>query len=178
MDCLTSALQAHAGELRAWARRRLPDRASADDLVQDVMLKALRQGQAFCAIDNARAWLFTVARHALADCLRVHIDTVELPDDLSEPTDELPPVDGLTACLPRVLAELSSQDRDVLVACDLQGMPQAEYAAAHGLGLSAAKSRLQRARVRLRDRLQEACQVRLDADGRVEDFVPRPPLGS
>jgi RNA polymerase sigma-70 factor (ECF subfamily) len=41
------------------------------------------------------------------------------------------------------------------------------------LGLSAAKSRLQRARLRLRERMSLACQVQLDEAGRVADFVPR-----
>jgi RNA polymerase sigma-70 factor (ECF subfamily) len=55
-------------------------------------------------------------------------------------------VDTLTACLPRVLSELAGADRDAIIACDLQGMSQADFATSQGLSLSAAKSRLQRAR--------------------------------
>jgi RNA polymerase sigma-70 factor (ECF subfamily) len=77
-----------------------------------------------------------------------------------------------------VLAELAPEDRDVLLACDLQGMRQADYARTRGLGLSAAKSRLLRARLRLKSHMAEVCQVRLDDQGRVEDFVPRPPAVS
>ena len=55
----------------------------------------------------------------------------------------------------------------------VEGLPQADYAAQHGLSLSAAKSRVQRARERLRARLAEACQVRFDERGRVEDFAGR-----
>jgi RNA polymerase sigma-70 factor (ECF subfamily) len=58
----------------------------------------------------------------------------------------------------------------------MQGMPQAVFAAQVGLEISAAKSRLQRARQRLRERMREACQVKFDSQGRVQDFVPRPPL--
>ena len=45
MDCLNTAWQAHAPELRHWMRRRLKNPAQADDLLQDVFLKALRQGR-------------------------------------------------------------------------------------------------------------------------------------
>ena len=45
-----------------------------------------------------------------------------------------------------------------------------------GLSLPGAKSRVQRARQRLRERLASACQVRLDVEGQVCCFVPRPPL--
>ena len=45
-----------------------------------------------------------------------------------------------------------------------------------GLSLPAAKSRVQRARLRLRAQLAEACQVTFDDKGKVCCFVPRPPL--
>jgi RNA polymerase sigma-70 factor (ECF subfamily) len=120
--------------------------------------------------------LFEVARNTLADRLRVERHTVELPDDLASPVDEGEVVDALTACLPRVLSELSEEDREAITLCDLQGMAQADYAKALGLSLSAAKSRLQRARARMKQQMTVACQVQLDASGRVHDFVPRPAL--
>lgn len=173
MNCLTTAWTAHEPELRGWLRRRLANPAQADDLLQDLFLKALRQGERFCSVQNARAWLFEVARNTLADHLRVARNTVELPDDLSAPADEADTVDTLTACLPRVLSELSADDRDAITLCDLQGMSQADFAAARGLNLSAAKSRIQRARLRLKQRMTQVCQVQLDDTGHVADFVPR-----
>ncbi|WP_296869576.1 sigma-70 family RNA polymerase sigma factor [Tibeticola sp.] len=172
-SCITRAWTTHEAELRRWLRARLRDPADADDLMQELFIKALRQGARFCDVRNARAWLFEVARNLLADSLRVARDTVELPETLIDETEELPAVDALTACLPAVLAELSDADRDIITRCDLEGMPQADYAAQHGLSLSAAKSRVQRARERLRARLAEACQVRFDEHGRVEDFAGR-----
>ena len=173
MNCLSTAWAAHEPELRGWLRRRLGNPALADDLLQDLFLKALRQGERFCSVHNARAWLFEVARNTLADHLRVARDTVELPDDLPAPADEPATVDTLTACLPRVLSELSDEDREAITLCDLQGMSQADFAAARGLNLSAAKSRIQRARLRLKQRMTQVCQVQLDATGHVADFVPR-----
>lgn len=173
MNCLSAAWTAHEPELRGWLRHRLGNPAEADDLLQDLFLKALRQGDRFCSVQNARAWLFEVARNTLADRLRVARQTVALPEDLAAPADEPDTVDSLTACLPRVLSELSVEDREAITLCDLQGMAQAEFAAAKGLSLSAAKSRVQRARQRLRERMTQACQVQLDDTGHVADFVPR-----
>ena len=172
-NCLTIAWASHAPELRGWLRHRLGNPAEADDLLQDLFIKALRQGERFCSVQNARAWLFEVARNTLADRLRVARATVDLPDDLPTPTDEADTVDTLTACLPRVLSELTAEDCEVITLCDLQGMPQAEFAAARGLNLSAAKSRLQRARQRLKQRMTVVCQVQIDDAGHVADFVPR-----
>lgn len=175
MKCLNNAWIEHAAELRGWAARRLDSPAAAEDFLQDLFLKALQQGERFCAVKNARAWLFEVARNALADRLRVKRETVELPDDLATPHQDIDIVDQLTGCLPRVLSELSKDDRDAIHLCDLQGMSQADFAKLKGLSLSGAKSRLQRARERLRIQMTSMCQVKLDHAGGVEDFVPRSP---
>lgn len=175
MNCINRAWAAHGPELRHWARHRMSDSAEVDDLMQDLFLRALRQGERFCSVDNARAWLFEVARNMLADRLRVARTMVELPDDLVAFDEEFDSVDSLTACLPRVLSELQPEDREAIVLCDLQGMSQADFAEKAGLGLSAAKSRVQRARQRLKAQMTQVCQVTLDARGHVEDFVPRNP---
>ena len=159
--------------LRYFTRMLWQDGELAEDFLQDLFLKALRQGDRFCSVKNARAWLFEVVRNTLADRQRVSRETVELPEDLPAQTQEMASVDSLTACLPRVLSELTDQDREAITLCDLQGMPQAEFAVLKKLSLSAAKSRLQRARLRLREHMSQACQVQLDDAGHVSDFVPR-----
>lgn len=176
MNCLMDAWRRHEAELRGWLRHRLRNPVDADDVLQDLFVKALRQGERFCAIRNARAWLFEVARNAVADRLRLEREEIELPLDLADEIEEVATVDSLAACLPRVLSELSPDDREVIVLCDLEGLPQDEYARRKGLTLPGAKSRIQRARQRLRARLTQACRVRLDATGQVSDFVPRAPL--
>ena len=149
----------------------------ADDLLQEVFLKALLQGKEFCCIDNPRAWLFHVARNLVIDRLRLRKEQVPLPDDLCEQSvSGVEPVDLLSHCLPRVLSELSPDDREAILLCDMQGLLQKDYAQRLGLSLPAAKSRVQRARLRLRAQLAEACQVTFDDKGNVCCFVPRPPL--
>lgn len=174
--CLMLAWEAHERALRGWLIHQLHDSMLAEDLLQDVFLKALRQGQRFCDIVNARAWLFEVTRNTLADLLRRSRETVELPDELQVETDNTPPVDSLAACLPRALSELSERDREAITLCDLQGMTQEAFAILKQLSLSAAKSRVQRARTRLRTHLSEVCQVRFDERGKVCCFVPREPV--
>lgn len=173
MNCLLSAWDRHESELRAWLRGRLGNPHDAEDMLQDLFLKAMRQDRQFCEIANARAWLFEVARNALADRLRLKKEQVELPDDLVAEHNELAAVESLAACLPRALAELSEEDREAITRCDLDGMTQEDYAHLKGLTLPGAKSRVQRARKRLREHLTGACQVKFDAAGKVCCFVPR-----
>jgi RNA polymerase sigma-70 factor, ECF subfamily len=176
--CLTRAWRETRGEICGWLRHRLDAEAEADDLLQEVFLRALRQGESFCKLDNPRAWLFQVARNALTDRLRARRPQSELSDDLAAAESELPaPVDQLTQCLPRVLGELSAADRLAIELCDIAGQPQQALAEQLGISLSGAKSRLQRARLRLKARLVDGCQVCFDETGQVAGFVPRPPIG-
>ena len=169
--CVSAAWQAHEGELSSYLRHRAADADTADDLLQDVFVKAMRQGQGFCALDNPRAWLFQVARNALVDRARTAHPHEVFSDELAERTPlnmETPaPVDALAGCLARTLGELSEDDQRILRACDLEGQTQRAFAQAQGLSLPATKSRLLRARQRLRDRLTRVCQVSFESDGSV-----------
>jgi RNA polymerase sigma-70 factor (ECF subfamily) len=175
--CHQKAWQQYRGEIRAFLAHRAGSGAEADDLLQEVFLKALLQGKGFCQIDNPRAWLFHVARNLLVDRLRLTMEHVPLPDDLTaEPKHAFEPVDVLSHCLPRVLTELSPEDREAITLCDLQGVTQPAHAEKLGLSLPAAKSRVQRARLRLQAQLVNTCQVKFDQVGKVCCFVPRHPL--
>jgi len=177
--CHNKAWRQHKAEIRSFLTNRARSSAEADDLLQEVFLKALLKGREFCQLDNPRAWLFHVARNLLVDRLRLTKEQVPLPDNLSaEPITAIAPVELLSHCLPRVLTELTTEDREAILLCDMQGVTQKDYARQLGLSLPAAKSRVQRARLRLRTQLAEACQVTFDDEGKVCCFVPRPPLES
>ena len=178
MQCIVDAWDSHQRELLRFVAARLPDAQEAADLVQEVFLRAARLEHGLCGIANRRAWLFQVARNLLVDRYRLARAEIPLDDavDLAAAPEAPPPVDGLAQCMPRVLGELSPADRLAITLCDIEGQPQQALAERLGLTLAGAKSRLQRARRRLRERLVSACQVRFDEAGHVCCFVPRPPL--
>lgn len=179
MNALLSIWSRHEPELRGWVRARAPIPSEVEDILQDSFIKALRQGDRIAAVAQPRAWLFEITRNTLIDRLRAHKPLAPLPADWEELPDEAPQsavVDDLVACVPRVLSELEPGDREAIELCDLQGLSQAEFARLKGLTLPAAKSRVQRARLRMRERMAKGCQVSFDPGGRVDDFVPRPPL--
>ena len=178
--CVAAAWDMHHAALQGYLTHRLSNADIAQDVLHDVFVKAMRQGQGFCALDNPRAWLFQVARNALVDRARTTHVAEPLPEgssELSAPEPGLPdPVDALADCVGRCLGELNSEDAVILQACDLEGNTVRAFAESQGLTIPAAKSRLLRARQRLRDRLIRACQVHFDADGQVDGHVPRAPL--
>jgi RNA polymerase sigma-70 factor (ECF subfamily) len=171
--CVLDAWRQHEGELLGYLLHRLGNRDEAEDLLQEVFAKALLQGRAFCSLENPRAWLFQVARNAHVDRLRLAKSNVELPENLAQPAEEQPAIEKLTECLPRVLSEMSDEDREIITMCDVEGLSQQAYADLIGVTLPAAKARIQRARLRLRSFLVEKCQVSFDEQGQVCCHVSR-----
>ena len=174
-SCHDRAWQQHQREILGFLEHRAGSVAEADDLLQEVFVKVLLQGRAFCELDNPRAWLFRVARNLIIDRRRLSMTReplLPLPDDFSAPpAADVEPVDLLSHCLPSVLSRISAKDREAIVRCDLQGVTVSDYARQLGLSLPAAKSRLQRARLRLRSRLAKSCRVSYDGAGKLCCFV-------
>lgn len=174
MKCVLDAWHDHEAELLHFVQSRLGNGEDAHDLVQEIFLKAMKQPNGLCGIENRRAWLFHVARNLLIDRYRLQRETIPFDENraLADEVEWLP-VEALAQCLPRVLSELAASDREAISRCDIDGLSLQDYAAHSGLSLAAAKARLRRARKRLRERLVEGCRVRFDEQGKVCCFVPR-----
>ncbi len=136
-------------------------RVVAEDLTQETFPRAVREIRAGSAETVTAAWLMTVARHLLAD----HYRRVSREDrklrlvhssrrvgDEADPA-ALPAFDA--AELRLVLDGLSSAERAVLVLRHVAGYSVPEVAAMIRRSVSATESLLARARVRLRERLEE-----------------------
>lgn len=174
-NCILTAWNTHEHELRVFLLSRLDNQNEADDMLQELFLKLVRQNTAFCAVQNPKAWLFRVLRNHLIDRRRTAKTFVELDlnADLPPPSNTPTPITQLESCLLRNLAELCDQDKSVIEQCDLHGQTQQDYALQHQLTLSAVKSRLLRARKRLRDKIIMNCQVQFDEQGQVCCHIPR-----
>lgn len=172
MNCIIDAWNSHEAELRGYLNRQLKDGLLAEDLLQDTFLKALGEGAEFCQLENPRAWLFRVARNGLVDYYRRHKPLLELDSTIPEQNPEIAAVETLSACLPVALLELTAEDQEAIRLCDLDGLNQQEYAQRKGISLPGAKSRVQRARKRLKKQLKITCQVQFDDAGNVCCFQP------
>ncbi len=167
----------HQSPLSLWLKSQTHDDSLAQDLLHDVFIRAMNQKKAFCDVRNTKAWLFKVARNLVIDHARkqqAHPMVEEVAfEEPKSPAIDKDVIDKLAHCLPRVLNELTPQDSDLLKGCDINGMSQQEYATRHGLSLSATKSRLLRARLKLKQQLSNSCQVKLDENNKVCCYTPR-----
>ncbi len=94
------------------------------------------------------------------------------PEQLGDDTEEESVIASLEGCMRRVLNELDVESREVIESCDIRGLSQGEFAIEKGISLVAAKSRIQRARKKLRNQMVSKCQIRFDDLG-VSGFTAR-----
>lgn len=155
------------GVLLAFLRRQVGDAATAEDLLHDVMLKAIVAGQqerteAVAARRNPAGWLYTIARNAAIDHLRARRPTAPLPEELAAPEHEDDAVpEALLQCVRRMAEHLPPLYRDTLRAADFDGRTLQSLADAEGVSLSAIKSRASRGRRLLQAELLCCCREAL-----------------
>jgi RNA polymerase sigma-70 factor (ECF subfamily) len=154
----------HQDGLFVFVGQLMPRGEDVDDLVQEAFLAAWR-GLGSYAPERGRfsTWLFSIARNRCLDRLRARggrrVDEGSAP--APEPVDPTSPADGLDrserlAALDAALARLPDEQRVTLVLADLVGMPHAEIAALEQVEPGTVKSRVSRARARLRELLSPA----------------------
>ena len=178
MQLANEAWQEHREALLRFVLSRGVEPHDAEDIVQDALLKALAPRGGPAEPSKLRAWLFQVVRNAIIDHHRRKQPQLQVPEDLPEVPEIDDRPDLLLACLDPFLARLPDEDASILRLADAGDVPQAAIAARLGLGLSATKSRIQRARAKVLRMYQDCCRVELDQRQRLVSYTDAPCGGS
>ena len=143
-EFVRSLYRGHAEALLAYVTRLTGDRESAQDIVQETLLRAWRRADRLAADPRPlRPWLFTVAHHLAVDRRRAADARQELPDSHLEGVAGADELDrALDAWqLVDALGRLSEEHRSVLVETYYRGRSVVEAAAALGIPAGTVKSR-------------------------------------
>lgn len=164
-------------QLYGFVASRVRAASDVDDLVQLILERAMSRATE-AEIDNAAGWLFGIARNAIADHYRVQArsliaaaDTLEAASEPLGASDEERAM--VIACMEPLLNTLPSGVAQLLRWADMGGRSMQSIADELGISLTAAKSRVQRARKDLVKATSECCAITVDARGRVTDLTPR-----
>ncbi len=138
--------------LRAFARSLVQNRSAADDLVQETVLKALKNEAKFKHGTNLRAWLFTILRNQYYTTLRKTRREVEDIDGrhaatLSVRPDQAGAIEMQAFQI--AFAQLQPDQREALTLVGASDLSYEEAAAICGCAVGTIKSRVSRARKRL-----------------------------
>jgi RNA polymerase sigma-70 factor, ECF subfamily len=180
--------QLHAN-IRSFVGRRLGNAADVDDVVQRVFLQLHRALPTLRDHDRVPGWIYRTARNAIADHYRapahrrevsagdIHdlAETAPAENDTASAADESSAVHELAGCMRPLLEALPLVDQETLGLVEFQGVAQSEAARRLGLSVSGMKSRVQRARHRLKALLEDCCRVELDRRSRIVSYEARRP---
>jgi RNA polymerase sigma factor (sigma-70 family) len=157
--------------LRNFIRRRVPDPADVEDIVQEVFYELVEANRLLMPIDHVTGWLFRVARNRITDLFRKKkpesLSDLGIEDEHGELLrieDLLPSTDAgpealylrnvLLDELEDALDELPDEQREVFVAHEIEGRSFKELSAETGVNINTLLARKRYAVLHLRDRLQ------------------------
>lgn len=163
---LLAARDGDATALAGWIRRtqpevwrlcaRLVDPEAADDVTQEVYLRACRSIPNFRGDASSRTWLLTIARRTCADVIRRRTRRRRLDLRLrAEPVDDVPDLTrGIDA--EGLLEVLDADQREAFVLTQTIGLSYAEAAEVADVPVGTIRSRVARSRGALLEALAEA----------------------
>ena len=157
--------------LRNFIRRRVPDSADVEDILQDVFYKLVEANRLLMPIDHVTAWLFRVARNRITDLFRKQrperFSDAEIEDEVGEllriedllPSTNVGPEalyvhSVLLDELELALEELPEEQREIFIAHELEGRSFKELSAVSGVNINTLLARKRYAVLHLRERLQ------------------------
>lgn len=164
---MSEVVDREQSRLRGFIRRRVPDAADAEDILQDVLARLIETNEMLVPIEHVTGWLYRVARNRIADWFRARRPErfSELSHDEEAAFEDLLPAtdDGPDAMLERRLLiealevainELPRDQRDVFIAHELEGKSFKQMSEETGLSVNTLLSRKHYAVLRLREALQ------------------------
>jgi RNA polymerase sigma-70 factor (ECF subfamily) len=146
------SVEATIPALRRYARALTRNADTADDLVQDTLVRALRAEHLFYG-DEVRSWLFTILTNLNRNRLRT---LARKPAIVSIDDNDAPDLAGPEAGgrdIERALATLVEEQRAALLLVVLEGLSYREVAEVQGVPIGTVMSRLARARSHIKSYL-------------------------
>jgi RNA polymerase sigma-70 factor (ECF subfamily) len=144
-DAMRALYRLYGGELYGFALNALGDRGAAEEIVQEVFLRAWRHAESYDAERaGVRTWLYQITRHAIIDARRRASVRPGLP--LHEPEGDAPGGASLEQAMlgwqvAAALERLTPEHRQMIRMAQFRGLSMREIADHTGLPLGTVKSR-------------------------------------
>ena len=143
------------------AYSRLQNREDAEDVLQEVFLRYIRNAPEFESPEHEHAWFIRVTVNCAKDQFKTYVrkntasdDNGETLERFAERRDDGAPEFG---ALERALAELKPEAREIVHLYYYEGYRTAEIASVVGIGEGSVRSSLARSRRRIKKILEKNC---------------------
>ena len=160
--------------LKSFIRTKISDEMAAEDILQEVFIKIHSNIDTLKDDSKIQSWIFQITRNSMNDYFRSIKKAnqhLPIPEEVEEDNSSDLMADTLKDMV-KMMDELSSEDCEALCLTELGGMSQKDYAKKTGISYSGAKSRIQRAKIKLKDLLMKCCHYQFDKYGTVIGLYP------
>lgn len=174
--CINEIWEEFGLPLKNFIRKRIPNDQDVDDVLQEVFLKILKNADSLRDDHKIHAWVYKITRNAIVDYYRTKesVELAELPDNLANESEEDATLNAeIASCLKVMLDDLPEKYKEAILLTEFENLTQKELSKKTGLSLSAAKSRVQRGRKKLKGMLLGCCHLEFDRTGNVIEYKHR-----
>jgi RNA polymerase sigma factor (sigma-70 family) len=140
-------------------RRMTGSPSLAEDLTQEVFLRVVRALEGYDERSREVSWIFRIARNVLVDRHRARDRSPQDTSMQDAAVVSRPATQVLTAILDQALARLPEEDREAFLMREVGGLGYRDIAEASGATPDAARMRIYRARLALREALGSSRSV-------------------
>lgn len=148
---------------------------TAEDILQTVFLKIMSKINTLKNPGKLKSWLFQVTNNTIIDHYRGNKfseysgeDNYDLEDDLNENINEL-----VGSWILPIIKDLPEKYQEALILSEIKGISQKELATHLGISYEGAKSRVQRGRIMLKEKLNQCCCFYADKYGNILSYQRR-----
>lgn len=167
-------LKKFGGSLRQFIANRVSDSYEREEILQEVFLRIHEKIDTLKDEEKISGWVFQIARNKIIDHYRKKnagsIRDTD-PEMLSESFDEDLNKE-FEEDIKEIIRNLPHKYSEALIMTEYEGISQKELSERLGISFSGAKSRVQRARLMVKDLLMQCCHIEFDRYGNVLDYHP------
>lgn len=158
--------------LRHYLCRAVADRALAEDLLQEALLRIARGLPDFDGRASVKTWAYTIATRTVVDhfrkkgssCQSAMEDAIPEPEDAAPTPEQHLAIEQMNSCVRELVATLPDDYRIAILLHDFEGLTAREIATACGCTEATAKVRIHRGRAKLKHSIQNECALYKDPD--------------
>ena len=144
--------------------KKIKNKDLASDLSHEVLMKVYNSCCSGNEIKNIRSWMFQIAHNTVIDYLKKENKYTDEVTDIIEP-DEINPYREVEELMKPLIKLLPDKYATPLQLSDIEGLNQTEVSKKMNLSLTATKSRIQRARILLKEKIIECSNLEINTKG-------------
>jgi RNA polymerase sigma-70 factor (ECF subfamily) len=160
--------------LKDFIKKRVNNDQDVEDILQTVFLKIHIHINNLIETNKVRSWIYSITRNAIIDFYRSKnhdLNIESLSEDILIGVQEEETLNSeISQCLNTMIQHLPEKYKQAIILTEFSNLTQKELADRTGLSVSGAKSRVQRARLLLKEMLMNCCILELDRRGNVIDY--------